>query len=118
MCGPLIFYNSAFSEMLRNGSNIVWTFAKFVKILRNFFHITLTYKKPNISLFYPYLYTFIYMSLFLNSFLVGKILEGGQLPPSPVPTATPYEATLYLQYWISRWQQMQPPKARPWTRRR
>ena len=68
-----------------------------------FFYITLTYKKDTIlfisisviskinraiSLFYPYLYTLIYVLLFLNSsfFWLAKYWGGGgQLPPCPPP---------------------------------
>ena len=69
---------------------------------KNFFYVTLTYKKDTIlfisitviskihraiSLFYPYLYTLIYMSLFLNSSFFGlvKYWGGGQLPPPSAP---------------------------------
>ena len=76
------------------------------KICAKFFYITLTYKKDTIlfisisviskinraiSLFYPYLYTLIYMLLFLNSsfFWLAKYWGGGgQLPPLPPPVPT------------------------------
>ena len=78
------------------------------KFRANFFYITLTYKKDTIlfisisviskihraiSLFYPYLYTLIYVSLFLNSsfFWLAKYW-GGNCPP-PLPPCSNGHAT-------------------------
>ena len=75
--------------------------------------ITLTYKKDTIlfisisviskingaiSLFYPYLYTLIYVLLFLNSsfFWLAKYWGGGQLPP-PLPPCS-YGHGTYIYY--------------------
>ena len=90
----------------RNGFGIGGGGAKNFARRRNFFfHIKLTYKKATflfisisviskihrvISLFCPYLYTLIYMSLFLNSsFFCWQNMGGGAIAPPlpPVPTA-------------------------------
>ena len=82
-----------------------------------FFDITLTYKKDTIlfisisvistihraiSLFYPYLYTLIYVSLFLNSsfFWLAKYW-GGNCPPPCSYGHVPCQKTIsYVLYTI------------------
>ena len=80
------------------------------KICANFFYITLTYKMDTIlfisisviskinraiSLFYPYLYTLIYVLLFFNSsfFWLAKYWGGGVAiaPPAPPPCSYGHE---------------------------